>query len=104
MFESLARATLPQLVIIALAVGAGACSDECNCPDCPSGGGADGGVTCEDQPASCEDLGDQNAQHFGCCYEGVVYWCEGETLESIDCLAGGYVCGYSESSDFMDCI
>jgi hypothetical protein len=89
---------------VAVAIGAAACDQECDCPDCPSGGGADAGVECESQPSSCEDLGDEQAQHFGCCFEGSVYWCESGTLESIDCAAGGYLCGYSETGDFMDCI
>ena len=97
------RVAIP-LLATALAVLCGAaCDQECDCPDC-GGGGGDGGVTCDSQPAACADLGDDAAQHFGCCFEGTVYWCDGDALESVDCEYGGHECGYSAADDYMDCI
>jgi len=85
-------------------LGLASCHDDCDCPDCGGGSAADGGVFCEAEPAECGDLGNEAAQHFGCCFDGTVYWCDADALESIDCQAIGHPCGYSETGDYMDCI
>jgi hypothetical protein len=90
------------LSIVAVAVGVSGCGADCSCEDEDSTL-SDAGVDCEAEPSECADLGDEAAQHFGCCFEGTVYWCAGGTLDSIACEAYGYLCGYSETSDFMDC-
>jgi hypothetical protein len=90
------------ILLLFCGLGNTACDEDCDCPDDP--GEIDGGVTCDDEPSACEDLGDVEAQHFGCCLGSTVYWCDGDVLESIDCALGGYSCGYSESDEFMDCI
>jgi len=62
-------------------------------------------VDCEEQPEECADIGEtEEAQYFGCCFEGSVYFCQSGILESIDCEQQGYVCGYSESFEVMDCV
>ena len=104
MSESTAITVVALAAVALFALGVCACDQECDCPDCASGTGADGGVTCESAPGACADLGDDAAQQFGCCFEGSVFWCDADVLESIDCQAGGFLCGYSESGDFMDCI
>jgi hypothetical protein len=62
-------------------------------------------VDCEAEPLLCEDIGSgEQEQYFGCCFEGSVYFCQSGVLDSIDCEAQGYVCGYSESFEVMDCV
>jgi hypothetical protein len=62
-------------------------------------------VDCEAEPLACEDIGEtEEAQYFGCCFEGSVYFCQTGVLGSIDCDQQGYSCGYSESFEVMDCV
>jgi hypothetical protein len=66
---------------------------------------ADEHVDCEAEPETCEDIGaTEEAQGFGCCFEGAVYFCQAGFLDSIDCEAQGYACGYAPGWDMMDCI
>jgi len=62
-------------------------------------------VDCAEQPQTCEDVGaTEQEQYFGCCFEGSVYFCQSSVLDAIDCEEQGYVCGYSESFEVMDCV
>ena len=66
-------------------------------------------VACEGQPEECEDIGpDEEAQFYGCCFEGTVYWCQdyGDTWLMIwkDCEAQGLDCGYLAEQGFLWCI
>ena len=62
-------------------------------------------VDCDAEPLACEDIGaTEDDQYFGCCFEGAVYFCQSGILDSIDCEDQGYVCGYSDNFEVMDCV
>jgi hypothetical protein len=98
------------LFVAAVAPWAASCSGDGGNDGGPSDA-TDGGTEddsdsdCPAEPASCEDIGEsEEAQYFGCCFGGSVYFCEGGELKTIDCEDDGNDCGYNAKGNFMDCV
>jgi hypothetical protein len=74
-----------------------------------TGADTEGLVTCEDEPAVCEEIDeDEEAQFYGCCFDKAVYWCQDYgndwLLVEKDCESLGLDCGYLAEQDFLWCI
>ena len=70
-----------------------------------SGSGDQSIVTCNGQPATCDDIGTSEEAFMGCCYNDSVYFCdEAGEFGSYDCTVGGGTCGFSVEDQFHDCL
>jgi hypothetical protein len=80
-------------------------SDTDTAPDTDTDTFSENHVECEDVPSDCVEISEiEEEQYFGCCRDGVVYWCDDGQLDSIDCESQGLDCGYDEGQGFMDCV
>jgi hypothetical protein len=60
---------------------------------------------CDGVPTACEDIGTSaEVQQFGCCLDGISYWCHEGELWQLDCDAHFSECGYNAEADYMDCV
>lgn len=89
----------------------GADSDSGSAADTESDTGVDTEhyVACDGKPSACEDIGpDEDAQFYGCCFEGTVYWCQylGSSWLMVwkDCEALGLDCDYLSEQGFLWCV